>query len=602
MSIQDGSTDGETLPASDPATELSSLRERLKALEQEAAYERGCFEEAEKENVALREALSADITDSEESRLGRLRLLQGNLRRQFEQLKCRPTVSVAEHAALQAQVSSLAKERDAAQDQLNVLQQEITSHEKRADDAVAEAKALKAKLEEARKNHISLSDALKEKNQKLDTSVRNVRSQQQRAERLESEKTRLEDELGKKTSSEERLTKRLEDAKKAEAAAATYATELTQELETKRTRITELEAQTKRFEEQTKRLTMDLHAAEQLVAELNARPVATPISELHQRLDSGLAGLTTLLSAVNELRALHTPSPTPTHTSEPTPSHKMETTRIREAIGQLERERTPLQNTNNELDQRQRALRAQIQQLKVDLETCMEKNLPSLREQLLLAEARYERITQVRGPIQERLVEIERRVDPLRHRLEVYRDLEQPIEEFLMPLPDFTPPSLEDEPKTPPAAPEPPPPSDEPKRKRVSKTPKASTLPVLRGTGSALRTAAERYKVKPLALLAVSLYEVIDRTAALDPTPVDLFEAAKDAGIWDGTPIAREEELTDGTLPLRSTELSRYLTFTTARGKQFYIFRPGARTDWHSPVTPEQAIALNAALHRRKHR
>lgn len=572
MSIKEtpirGSASPVSDPTSDPSIEISRLQDYIKTLKEAVAFERACFEQAERERV------------------------------------------------------SLVKQQEAMSDLACVLRQDFAHTEGRAKAEATRARALEKELNEARQELENLNRALKDRDHRLNSSVQHLSHEKERAERLDGEKRRLKGELERAASSIADLTKRLEDKTKAEIAATTHATEASVEIDRWRERVTELEAFTKTLERDVERLKRDLHAAEQLgneteeerqrlVAELAQRP---PVKELYQKLKNGLSGLDSLLSAVEELQKLvgTEAPPTPSSIPDAVDVRAEERERVRKAIAELEKQRAPLQQQNDEFESLQEELQGTIKQLKIDFGATSTR---ALQNQIRQAEGKYERIRRVREPIQDHLVEIERRMSELQHRLDIYADLERSIEELLQPMPYFIPPSIEEESNHPLLPSDPPPMSPDPKRRarasRASDTsaetsgethssapPQVSSSPMLQIDESdvALHEAAERYNVTPLAILVVSLYQAVERGSLLTPTPSELLLAAKYAGIWTAPTIPTEEALTNGTGLLRNTPLNKYISFTRAQNREFYVFRPGARTSWRSPVSREHAVALNAVL------
>lgn len=632
MSIHHGSTDGETRPASDPAAELTALRARLEALEAQVAFERECFDEAARENSELRTALMASIDASEDSQLGRLRLLFDGLCQQFERLKQRPTVSHAELTQLQTQINTLTEERNAARDQLSVLQQEVTGYQQRASSAESQQAELEKQLRSAqdtlRKERTQQSQTLADKNRQLDDAKRDARIQRETVERLRIAHDGLNDryqqlltQVQRQRTAEEQLREQLEAAKQAEIAATALATEQVQRLEEMDRLVKTLEAARTDLEAQNAALAYDLQAAEQLTndanqqrealtEELKKRAPTLSLDDLEGRLTSGFASI---LSVVHEARAravasVASPppaSPSPTSTDEGR-AQKEETAQIREAIMLLEKEYGPLQRTNIELDRQQAALRSSIHQLKIDIEACAKKDRPSLQAQLKSAEQEHDRIAQVRNPIQDRLMEIERRLDPLRHRLETYRELEHSIREYLQPLPEFTPPSLDAEPE-PPAKPEPPVKAVEVKqaKTRVSKAPPpppeaVEPAPPPPDTISLERyqSLAEKHQTTQLIAFVVSLIAAVDLTSIRQaPSLAHLFQAAEMAGICHPDVLPRETSyLYQPSSPLRKGPVTLYVTYSVVNSVPCFVFQTKHKKFWRSPLSNAQVARLNQAL------
>lgn len=651
MSIQNGTMDGGTSATQPSPAEVARLRDRLKQAEEQIAYEQECFATANEEIQRLERELATSIDGSEESQLGRLRLLYNGLRERFELLKRRPSTTTADLAPLHAQIETLTNERNTARDVLSILEQEILRHEAETGRLNTDLTTIRVELAKLEKQ-LRVRDAkieelethLSSRTNELKAVVATANQRRDANKTLAERNQQLVVDAQRLSGLEKQLREKLNTAQKAERLSAELASTLQGSLNARETQIQVLEAEARELKVHCAQLLDDSRAAEELLrsaaqdqsrlqAELaTLRAQVMPITSLHEALEKGFAAL---VNSVADVRALTASVQAPPPSPAPTPPFQAnEAATLQRALDALWAEGLPLRDTITELNDQLSELADVITPLESDVRLAKNAAKVELLRQLHAHMSTRKHLLDRRDAINTRLADIENRAEQLEHRLKAHRILADSFDETLLePLPPFALPTQavtpEPEPETAPSRTSPPAPrltkgqiaarkAVETRRSRAAKPseppPGAEVVPEqpaehpaqdARAFSSApdfthLEFAAKRFKVRITGLIAVSLYQALTPKLRLFPTIPELFEAAREAGIWHGEPIRREEELTDGKLLLHESELRCYLARYQHGERVSYMYSsPTKEPGWNLALRSTQVAKLNAILEQR---
>ncbi len=577
----------------DPSPPLSDEQLLLLAAEEEITRLKEDFQ-------ALEALVLEHIDESDDEKLKSLRALYARLRAEFDQLKTEPAPASAE----------LVAERNALADQLSVLQQDAWGLQQQVAEAIRYRKETERRFHEqetARERAAFERTQLEQNLRHRNTQVNELQEELSRARR-ETERLRREEQTARlQLEAERRGTKALET--RANTLARTLAQhEADKEEEaiaqtSLRTALAATQKQYQELRQQHDMLARDAHDAQQLADEAGndrARLLAEVEALRNRSVPSDAAreyltafqqvkgAFDTLAGHAQRLEHLLTaPVQVPVQAPRaPTPSE--EVPRLHAALRTLTEQLAPLNERRPHLEERYQQLTNVIRQANLDLRTTDRGSALYTKTSTTLATAEQELapVRTERDSLLRTIDTLHGHIQLLRHRLDIHKALEEPIEPLLiLPIIEERP-SVE---RTVTIPPPPPPPVETLKITEPIRplTPEDLEL--------RLRETAELNDSSVTAIIAITLLKAIrqkPQDRQLLVTTEALFHAAIEIGALENAFQKTDFERIDEELK----RLPKYVTKTVTKGKMYFPFVPNKHLHWDTFLTKEQIKALVARL------